>query len=207
MIILPYYAWITANPPAVPALYWNVVSQEQRMKAICTKLAGLESYLKYLSDNVVGLEQEIIDQVEDLIADSEERINEALQVLSDDVAEQLEDLRRWVREQTFSVQTWDVTRGLSSDSVDAMRRTFFDVTVFGTTVDTLAASELYPTVDALAMSGWNVRALAVIGARVLDHTSDMSPWVVPGGGGVGDTFDAEALGTAVVNDDGFVMVP
>ena len=206
MIIYPYRTWILANPPAVPALYFNVVSQEQRLKAICTKLAGLEGYMKYLSGSVAGLEDEIIEKVDEIVADTERRIDNALSALSADIEAQLDDLRAWVREQTFSMSQWDVTRGLATSSVEAMRRTFFDVTVFGTTVDNLNESDLYPTVDALARSGWNCRALAVIGARVLGDTGDMSPWVVPGGG-TGETFDAEALGTAVIHDEGFVVVP
>ena len=85
-----------------------------------------------------------------------------------------------------------------------MRRIFFDVTVLGTTVKQLAESTKYPTVQALAYSGWNTRALAVIGAQVLDHESDNTPWVVPGGGIVG-AFDAGSLVTATVDSNGFLM--
>jgi len=207
MIILPYWSWITANPPVLPKLYWGAISQEQRIAEICKKVYGVEGYLKYLSDQVVELSDTIKAEVEDIIAESQAEIIATLEAFEDRTDERIEALIEWVESQTFSIQTWDVTRGLTTSSVDAMRRMFFDVTVFGSTVKELAESTLYPTVHDLAYSGWNVRALAVIGARVLDHVSDNTPWTYHGAGPVpGDTFDAESLAQAIVNDDGFVMV-
>lgn len=207
MIILPYWTWLTANPPVLPKLYWGAISQEQRLAEICKKVYGVEGYLKYLSDQVVGLTDEIKAEVEEIIAESQAEIIAALEAFEDRTDNRIDALIEWVREQTFSIQTWDVTRGLLTSSVDAMRRIFFDVTVFGTTVKDLAESTLYQTVHDLAYSGWNVRALAVIGARVLDRVGDNTPWTYHGAVPVtGDVFDAESLAQAVINDDGFVMV-
>lgn len=208
MIIFPYCTWIMSHPPVIPKLYFGAISQEQRILEMCKKIKGVEDYLVYLSDAVVGLSDEIKAEVEQIVSESEAEIMAALDELRSYTDEEIEALKEWVRAQTFSTLQWDVTRGMATDSVDAMRRTFFDVTVFGTTVDQLAESTLYPTVDALSASGWNCRALAVIGARVLDHTGDMSPWIVSGGGQpTGDAFDAEALSQAIIDPDGFVMVP
>lgn len=204
MIILPYYTWIMQNPPVLPKLYWGAISQEQRLAEICRKVWGVEHYLKYLSDQVVELEDEIKAEVEEIIAESQAEIIAALKEFEDKTDDRIDQLIEWVESQTFSIQTWDVTRGLTTSSVDAMRRIFFDVTILGTTVKQLAESPKYPTVQALAYSGWNTRALAVIGARVLDHESDNTPWVVPGGGIVG-AFNAGSLVTATVNDEGFLM--
>lgn len=172
MFIYPYYTWITQNPPALPKLYWGTISQEQRLAKICKTICGLEGYLAYLSKSVAGLQDEILAEVQDLIAETEKEIDDALEELRGDVYTQIKELKDWVHEQTFSQHIWDVTRGLATDSVDAMRRTFFDVTTDGATVDELATSTKYQTVDALANSGWNCRALAVIGATVLDLTND-----------------------------------
>ena len=204
MIILPYCTWIMQNPPVLPKLYWGAISQEQRLAEICRKTYGIEMYLHYLSDHIAGLEDEIKAEVEEMLADAQAEIIAALKEFEDKTDDRIDELIEWVEAQTFSIQTWDVTRGLTTSSVDAMRRIFFDVTVLGTTVKQLAESTKYQTVQALANSGWNVRALAVIGARVLDHESDNTPWTVPGGGIVG-SFDAGRLVTATVDEDGFLV--
>lgn len=170
MFIYPYYTWITQNPPALPKLYWGTISQEQRLAKICKTIAGLEGYMTYLSQVVIDLQDDIRDEVQWIIDEATAEIDAAIEQLRGDVYLQIQELREWVEAQTFSQNTWDVTRGLSTNSIDAMRRTFFDVTVDGTTVDHLATSTKYATVDSLAQSGWNCRALAVIGATVLDET-------------------------------------
>lgn len=165
--ILPYWTWIISNPPAIPKLYYGAVSVEQRDLEICKKIAGIESYLKYLSEATAKLSNEIRAEIEATIDEIEEQLEAELETLRRDLQEQIRDLIQWVQEQTFSVQTWDVTRGLRDNSVETMRRIFFDVTTEGVTVDELATNSEFPTVDDLANSGFNCRALAVIGARIL----------------------------------------
>lgn len=175
--ILPYWPWIMANPPAIPALYYGAISVEQRDLEICKKIAGIEAYLKYLSEATAKLGAEIRAETQAMIDDIEEQLEGEMEILRRDLQEQIRALIAWVKEQTYSVRTWDVTRGLLTDSVDAMRRIFFDVTTDGATVDQLANSNTYATVDALAQSGWNSRALAVIGATVLG-IEDQAQWRV-----------------------------
>lgn len=175
--IIPYYPWIMANPPAIPSLYYGAVSIEQRDLEMCKKIAGIESYLRYLSEATSKLSAEMRAYVDAAIDEVEAQLEAEISTLRADVQEQIVDLIAWVKEQTYSVRTWDVTRGLLTDSVDAMRRIFFDVTTDGATVDQLSNSDTYDTVDALAQSGWNSRALAVIGATVLG-IEDQSQWRV-----------------------------
>lgn len=165
--ILPYWPWIIANPPAIPKLYYGAISVEQRDLAICKKIAGIESYLKYLSEATAQLSNEIRAETQAMVDAIEEQLDAEISTLRRELQEQIRELTQWVQEQTFSVQTWDITRGLRDDSVDTMRRIFFDVTTEGVTVDELATNSEFPTVDDLANSGYNCRALAVIGARIL----------------------------------------
>lgn len=176
-MIIPYIPWIMAHPPVIPKLYYGAISQEQRICQIAKTICGMEAYLKYLSETIVDLPATIRAEVKAMIAEVEEDLNDAMSDLNDDLQNQMEELRQWVRDQTFSVQTWDVTRGQADNSVESMRRIFFDVTTDGTTVDRLANSTMYKTVDELAQSGWNCRALAVIGATVLNET-DTQQWHV-----------------------------
>ena len=168
--ILPYYPWIIAHPPVIPKLYYGAISIEQRTLEMAKKICGIESYLGYLSQQIAGLEDDIKTYIDDAMADIEQDLQDAISLLSLDLHREMDELREWVEAQAFSTAQWDVTRGLTTTSVEAMRRIFADVTVDGTTVDRLTASTRYQTVDALAASGWNCRALAVIGATVLDET-------------------------------------
>lgn len=204
MLICPYTTWISQNPPVLPKLYWGAISQEQRIAEICRAVSGLESYLKYLSHRVEDLEAEIRAEVLKIVDETQQAIMAALDDVLEDTRDQIADIRAWVEAQTLSTLVWDVTTGEARSSIESMRRLFFDVTVFGTTVQQLATSTLYPTVEALARSGWNVRALAVIGAEVLDHVTDESPWAASEGD-AGARFSTTRLATATVDPDGFVI--
>ncbi len=47
-IPFPYFASFTMAPPYLPDFYWNVYSNEERIKAICRRLCELETYLDEL---------------------------------------------------------------------------------------------------------------------------------------------------------------
>lgn len=175
MLILPYYTWINMNPPVIPKLYWGALSQEQRIAEMCKKIAGLESYMSYLSKQTVDMGKEIRDEVLRIIDANWIELNAALDDLRRDTSQELQALRDWVEAQTFTSNVWDVTTGSNQTSVTSMRRLFADVTIYGTTVDKLATSNVYPTVDQLSASNWNVRALAVRGADVLED-QDPGQW-------------------------------
>lgn len=44
MILTNWLTWFTENTPTIPQFYWNVKSQEQRIKDICLRLQGLINY-------------------------------------------------------------------------------------------------------------------------------------------------------------------
>lgn len=177
MIILPYSQWILTSSPTIPKLYWEVKSSEQRILEICRRIHGLEMYADYLSSAMVDLREDIARQLADVVVELRAMLDDALADIAATVDEELAELRDWVEEQTFTHVSWDVTHGTQEDGVIAMRNLFADVTTDGTTVDRLAASQAYPTVDSLASSGWNVRALAVIGETVLG-TENQQQWHV-----------------------------
>ncbi len=175
MIILPYFAWLTQNPPVVPKLYFGAISQEQRLAEICKKIYGIEGYLKYLSHATQQLEDDIRREVQDVMAAAIDDMNAALDEIRASTSRELAELREWVEDQSFSAMLWDVTLGTRIDGVTAMRDLFRDVTVEGCTVDQLASSTRYPTVADLAASQYNVRMLAVRGATMLE-IDDQAQW-------------------------------
>ena len=203
---LPYRRWILESPSTIPALYYDAYSVEERTKRICMHVDGLERYLQYLSELLPRLQDELRRELVKIINETRRALQEQMRELEAYVDEQVAELKDWVIEHTRAEGIWDVTTGSTQDSVTAMRRLFFDVTVHGTTVDTLAQNDRYSTVDALADSGWNARALAVIGGYILDTQSDLTPWVVDPAA-AGDALSVEGLALTHIDDDGYVYVP
>lgn len=194
------------SPPAIPKLYWDAYSQEERIKRICIHIDGVERYLQYLSELLPRLQDELRRELIKIIDETQRDLEEQMRELEAYVDDQVRELKDWVIEHTRAEGIWDVTTGTTQDSVTAMRRLFFDVTVHGTTVDTLATSDRYETVAALSDSGWNARALAVIGGYILNTQGDLTPWVVDPAT-AGDTLSVEDLALTHIDDDGYVYVP
>lgn len=65
MAFLPYYAAFTDYTPTVPKFYWDVYSQEERIKKICEELHKLSSYDDTLAEKV----NEVVSEIEQLYKD------------------------------------------------------------------------------------------------------------------------------------------
>ena len=66
--VIPPFVGFTQFTPAVPKLYWNVKSQEQRIKALCEELHKLIVYSETIKDQT-NINTEDIEQLteEDLV--------------------------------------------------------------------------------------------------------------------------------------------
>lgn len=62
-MIAPFWGW-TDFTPAVPEIYWNAYSAEERIKKICCELHKLCEYANMLSDNI-NIDHELIDELQD----------------------------------------------------------------------------------------------------------------------------------------------
>lgn len=80
-----------------------------------------------------------------------------------------------IEEMEKSALVWDVTQGVFTDSVTAMRNLYTWVSVHAITVDELAASSVVPTVADLAGQTLNVRGLATWSTELKDG------WTEPAG--------------------------
>ena len=159
--IMPYPAF-TVSPPSVPALYWDVYSQEQRIKKICEMLHKSEMYMDYIAKTM-----------NEYAADLNSELAEELEKLHDDFDNLREELILLVKELGAGVLTWDVQQGRYTSSVEAMRDMFNDVTVHALTIEEL--NELDMTVEELANSGLNTRGLAVMSRWLVDHDEPLYP--------------------------------
>lgn len=55
----PYFAAFTVSPPVIPDYYWNVYSQEERIKAICQRLETVVAYLDEMTTEFNKLYAEV----------------------------------------------------------------------------------------------------------------------------------------------------
>lgn len=62
--LLPLYQYFTNFTPVVPKLYWDVFSQEERIKAICDHINKLVAYANALGVQINTNTQEIADLLE-----------------------------------------------------------------------------------------------------------------------------------------------
>lgn len=159
--IMPLGAF-TVSPPAVPALYWDCYSQEQRIKAICEHLHKTNCYMDYVAKTLNEYGQEL-----------DEQLRLELEKLHDDFDDLREELIRLVYELGAGQLTWDVQQGRYTSSVEAMRDMFNDVTVHALTIDELNALDI--NVNELADSGLNTRGLAVMSRWLVDHDEPLYP--------------------------------
>lgn len=102
--IVPFGVW-TWNTPVVPQFYYNVYSQEQRIKQICVEIGRIEAYLDYavpfanaahaaLSKRIDDLTEQLANEVQrldQLIADETENRIEADKQLGVRIDQEIED--------------------------------------------------------------------------------------------------------------------
>lgn len=72
---LPYWYQFTVSGPTLPDFYWNVKSQEERIKKICEDLWKLIQVYKMLVD-AINDHEERIQYLEEKVRELEEKIND-----------------------------------------------------------------------------------------------------------------------------------
>lgn len=133
-LIPPYWGW-TSYTPVIPKLYWDVYSQEERIKRLCLEYDKLTHYASLIAESVNG----ISEQVEQTINDFKQQVTEQLNAQNEAIAEQLAAqnakveselaaMRKYIddkfNEFAQGTQTYDVTTGTYRPSYQAMRRLF-----------------------------------------------------------------------------------
>lgn len=127
-----YWGW-TQYTPVIPKLYWDVYSQEERIKRLCKEYDKITHYISMLADSL----NDINTNVDEILTEFETKITEQLQAQDEKITEQLEaqdakidtaikDLIAYV-EQTMNdiaegQYTYDPTTGEYRPSKEAMRR-------------------------------------------------------------------------------------
>lgn len=144
------------SAPYLPHIYFNVISDEQRVKDMCMTIDDLYEQLAGLL--TVEEFNAFLAQLE---KDQEAQTQECHDYANKQDSILYASLLKIIEELQIGMLIWDVTRGIYGDNMQTMRNMFNDVTLYGVSVDTLAGLPL--TVDSLSDSGLNVRGLATFG--------------------------------------------
>ena len=129
-----FWGW-TQYTPVIPKLYWDVYSQEERIKRLCKELDKLCHYASYLagliSANVDAIEA-MKTYVDTSVKESEERVTKELNAYEVAQDEKLNELKIYVDEKfvdyAIGAMTYDVTTGSYRPSYESMRRLFQAIT-------------------------------------------------------------------------------
>lgn len=178
-----FLGWIMQYPPTIPKFYWDVKSQEQRIKTMCC-------YINSLVEYVDALNMQDAKNYADLHA-----LIQATKT----------ELEKLIAELTLGQLQWDCQTGTYEPTQTAQRDMFNDVTVHAIDVTDLAGLNL--TVDELATCGLNVRGLAVMSYWLVD-AFELPHQYTDTGNVDADALTVEKLRRAQVRStDGVVNVP
>lgn len=147
----PYWGW-TAYAPVIPKFYWDVYSQEQRIKHLCEEYDRLAHYASMLAEEMNAIEAVTPEE---------------LQAVVDRFNAQLAALKELIEQLGAGTLQWDVQHGDYRDTVEAQRDMFNDVTVRSMTIAEFNALDL--TVETLADCGLNCRGLAAMSRWLVDR--------------------------------------
>lgn len=178
-----FLGWIMQYPPTIPKFYWDVKSQEQRIKTMCC-------YINSLVEYVDALNMQDAKNYADLHA--------LIQATKTELEQLIDEL-------TLGQLQWDCQTGTYEPTQTAQRDMFNDVTVHAIDVADLAGLNL--TVDELATCGLNVRGLAVMSYWLVD-AFELPHQYTDTGNVDADALTVEKLRRAQVRStDGVVNVP
>lgn len=156
MFIPPFWGW-TWSSPAVNELYFDVRTDEQRIFNLCKNFQRLIDYANFLADSINQVDSDLAAELDDAI---------------DEMQAEFDAFRAEINERLNNLDPgalqWDVTQGLMTNTVTAMRNMLNFVTVHGVTVAELAASDF--TVSTLSDCGLNCRGLAVYARPTIMNT-------------------------------------
>ena len=139
-----FLGWIMQYPPTIPKFYWDVKSQEQRIKTMCCYINSLVEYVDALNEQ-----------------DAKNYADLRAQIIAAKT-----ELEKLIDDMTAGQNQWDCQTGTYEPSNVAQRDMFNDVTVHSITVTDLAGLDL--NVEQLAQCGLNVRGLAVMSYWLVD---------------------------------------
>lgn len=149
--VVPPYNAFTVSPPVIPTLYYDVYSQEERIKALCCEIEKLTQYSNLLATTINNIETDVDQKLTDALAEVDKRI-----------AQLKDELVKLINEVVGTSMDWDVTTGTTAPTIQAHRNLYHWVTAHGMTIGEFNAAKPDMTVQELADCGLNCQGWAVM---------------------------------------------
>lgn len=193
--LIPYAAY-TNFTPALPEFYWNVYSAEQRIKHICFELCKLHAYSDYLSEQIAELGEDVEIEIKEI----REEVEKKQQDFRNEIIRLIEEL-------DVGDLQWDVQHGRYTDSVNAQRDMFNDVTVHSYNNEQLEKifDDLDMSVDDLANCGLNVKGYAIMNHLILEPIEPTNDLIPEAPSREGKYTVADLINSAL-DKDGYIFV-
>ena len=129
-----FWGW-TAYTPVIPKLYWDVYSQEERIKRLCIEYDKLTKYasmiaeaVNELSDNVERMLADFEEKITKQIADQNEAVKKQLDAQNKKVDNELANLKIYIDKKLDDIAmgtlVYDVTTGAYRSSQESLRRLY-----------------------------------------------------------------------------------
>ena len=84
--IMPFHLWATQYTPVIPKFYWDVYSQEERIRLICLELDRLRAYINYMFCEL----EKLFEELDEALKAAEE--------LAEQLAAKLEECERLIEQ-------------------------------------------------------------------------------------------------------------
>lgn len=98
----PIYSGWTNFTPTIPKMYWDVYSQEQRIKWLCMQYSKCEQYLDYLAQLTNDWANDYTDEIQALLDELEKLLTEGYEKAIDEWFEK-EFYRKLVKQVYFGL--------------------------------------------------------------------------------------------------------
>lgn len=129
------FIWAPTANHTLPSFYWNVYSNEQRIKYLCMCLDDLMKYQDSVSDAVNKLTDSVNTKLTEFQAKIDKQIDDFTEQITNQLAEQDENVTESLKQMkiyidsefqrfSFGETTYDVTTGEYRPSYESMRRLF-----------------------------------------------------------------------------------
>lgn len=175
---IPLFLAFTAFTPAVPNLYWDVDSEEQRYFALCEQFHKLVCYANTIAERINNIQQELEDTITEFEGKISEQLAEQDMKIAQQLAEQdarakaeLEAMRKYIDMKFDAIaegtMAYDVTTGTYRPTMEAMRRLYsalaYDHTGDRAIVEDVAAQKVSDLANETCYKlAWSGRANIVI---------------------------------------------
>lgn len=160
---IPSYPMFVPSPPVIPKLYYDVYSQEERIKRICCEIEKLTQYSNLLSSAVNDIEDDVNESLQETL----DTVNKRLKELED-------ELIKIINQVVGSSFDWDVTSGSLQPTIAAHRLLYRWVSVHAMTVEELNAKNM--TVSELSECGLNCAGVAFESRNGLNNKMNEVPY-------------------------------